>query len=128
VRRLDVTLFRTALCVAGAAITHFATAPLSAVPFAGAGDKVLHASAFLALAGLIDFSFPGAPFGRGKVFALLAYGLAIEVVQHFIPYRTFSLLDWMADAVGISVYVAVATPILKRTPWLQRRWEPQVSQ
>jgi VanZ family protein len=128
VRRLDVILFRTTLCVAAVAITHFATAPLTEVPFAGAGDKVLHASAFLTLAGLIDFSFPGTTFGRGKVFALLAYGLAIEIVQHFIPYRTFSLLDWIADAVGIALYVAVATPILKRTPWLQRRWEPQVSQ
>jgi VanZ family protein len=109
-------------------ITYFATAPIEAVPLAGLGDKVLHAGAFLTLAGLLDFSFPATPFGARKIASLLAYGMAIEVAQHFLPFRTFSLLDWSADAVGIALYIGAVTPVLKRMPWLQRRWAPQVSQ
>jgi VanZ family protein len=128
VHRIETTAFRISLILGAAVITHFATAPLDAVPFAGLGDKVLHAGAFLVLGGLLDFSFPETGFGTGKIALLLAYGMAIEVVQHFLPFRTFSLLDWLADAAGIVLYVAAATPILKRTPWFQRRWDPQVSQ
>jgi VanZ family protein len=128
VRRIAITACRFTLCVAVGSISYFATAPLEAVPFAGISDKVLHAGAFLTLAALVDFSFPTTAFGARKVAPLLAYGLAIEVVQHVLPFRTFSLLDWLADGAGVVFYVAVATPLLKRTPWIQRRWEPQVSQ
>ena len=127
-RPTETTLLRLLLVVTVVIIMHFATAPLEEVPFAGLGDKVLHIGAFLTLAALLDFAFPATPFGRGKVAALLAYGMMIEIVQHFVPFRTFSLLDWLADAVGIALYVAAATPVLKRTPWLQRRWAPQLSQ
>ena len=127
-RRTQTTLFRIALLIATVTIAHFATAPLEAVPFVGLGDKVLHVGAFLVLASMLDFSFPSTAFGAGKVAALLAYGIAIEIVQHYLPFRSFSLLDWLADAAGIALYVAAATPILKRIPWLQRRWEPQAFQ
>ena len=125
---IETTLFRVALFVATLVATRLATAPLEAVSFVGLGDKVLHAGAFLVLAGLLDFSFPATRFGGRKVAALLAYGIGIEVVQHFVPYRSFSLLDWLADAGGVVLYVVVATPILKHTAWLQRRWDPQVFQ
>lgn len=125
---IETTLFRVALFVATLVATRLATAPIEAVPFAGLGDKVLHAGAFLVLAGLLDFSFPATRFTAGKVATLLAYGMAIEVVQHFLPYRSFSLLDWLADAGGVALYAVVATPILKRTAWLQRRWDPHVFQ
>ncbi len=125
---IETTLFRVALFVATLVATRLATAPLEAVSFVELGDKVLHAGAFLVLAGLLDFSFPATRFGGRKVAALLAYGIGIEVVQHFVPYRSFSLLDWLADAGGVVLYVVVATPILKRTAWLQRRWDPQVFQ
>jgi VanZ family protein len=125
---IETTLFRVALFVATLVATRLATAPLEAVSFVRLGDKVLHAGAFLVLAGLLDFSFPATRFAGGKVATLLAYGMAIEIVQHFLPYRSFSLLDWLADAGGVVLYVVVATPILKRTAWLQRRWDPQVFQ
>lgn len=125
---IETTLFRIALFVAVTTIAYVATAPLEAVPFVGVGDKFLHAGAFLVLAGLLDFAFPATRFTGGKVATLLAYGMAIEVVQSFLPFRSFSLLDWLADAAGVVLYVVVATPILKRTAWLQRRWDPQVFQ
>lgn len=127
-RRCEKMFFRLTLSVAVAAITYLATAPLDAVPVLGVGDKVLHATAFLVLAVLVDYSFPAASFAVGKISLLLVYGIAIEITQHFLPFRSFSLLDWLADAVGVLLYVVVATPLLKRTPWLQRRWAPQASQ
>jgi VanZ family protein len=128
VRINQARLFRLALFLAVVVITRVATAPLEEIPILGLGDKVLHAGAFLVLAALLDFAFPATAFGARKIVALLAYGMTIEIVQHFLPFRTLSLLDWLADAGGVALYVAVATPILKRTPYLQRRWAPQVSQ
>ena len=32
---------------------------------------------------------------------VLAYGILIEIVQRFIPYRSFEYLDIFADSVGI---------------------------
>lgn len=126
--RTAITASRVVLVITTGVIMHFATAPLDAIPFASLGDKVLHAAAFLTLSALLDFSFPMTPFGPRKIAMLMAYGMAIEVVQHFLPFRTFSLLDWLADGAGIALYVAAATPVLKRIPWLQRRWEPHVFQ
>jgi len=127
-RHLTINIFRIGLLSATTVIFYFATAPIESVPFAGLGDKVLHASAFLTLAGLLDFSFPVTRFDARKIAVLLAYGMTIEIVQHFLPFRTFSLLDWFADAAGIALYVGAATPLLKRMPWLHRRWAPQASQ
>jgi VanZ family protein len=35
---------------------------------------------------------------------LLGYGLAIEIIQYILPYRSFSLLDLAADAFGLLAY------------------------
>ena len=36
-----------------------------------------------------------------KVAILLAYGIQIEIAQSFVPSRYFSLLDIVADGIGI---------------------------
>ncbi len=33
---------------------------------------------------------------------LLVYSIAIEIIQYFLPYRTFSLLDILANLAGLS--------------------------
>lgn len=121
-QQTEKIFFRISLAVAVAAISYLATAPLDAVPLLSLGDKVLHAAAFLLLAALLDYSFPASAFTGAKISTLLVYGIAIEITQHFLPFRSFSLLDWLADAGGVSLYVVAATPLLKRTPWLRRRW------
>ena len=90
-------------------------------------DKVNHALAFFVLGLLADFSFPERGFGPSKILALLAYGLLIEVIQHFLPYRTFSLYDLAADGVGLTLYWC-SVPAIKRLPWLRGRWEAQVKE
>jgi VanZ family protein len=87
-------------------------------------DKVHHAFAFYVLALLLDFAAPRREFGLRKFGALMAFGVAIECVQYFLPWREFSLLDMVADAVGLMLYVA-GIPLLKRVPVLRRRWQPE---
>ena len=105
--------FRGALFLAIVAITWLATTPLQ-VPIAeDIHDKVSHIAAFLVLALLLDLSFPARRFGWAKAVTLLGYGVLIEVVQYFLPYRSFSLLDIVADGAGIAIY-AILRPALHR--------------
>ncbi len=63
-------------------------------------DKAKHFAAFLVLAFLATRAFPRAnPYFR--FCGLLAYGLLIEIVQYFLPYRDASGLDLLADALGL---------------------------
>jgi len=111
----QITAFRLLLLAAVAIISFLAFTPLQVPVTEDLNDKVSHVLAFLALALLLDVSFPTKPFGIAKVAVLLGYGLFIEVVQYFLPYRTFSFLDWMADGVGLAAYLLVL-PALRRLP------------
>ena len=84
-------------------------------------DKVNHILAFYVLGFLADFSFPGKRFGLSKVLTILGYGLLIEVIQYFLPYRSFSLYDLAADTAGLAIYW-LSLPALKHLPLLRRRW------
>lgn len=79
-------------------------------------DKIGHLLVFLLLAALADHAYANTTFNLTKSLWLLSYGLTIEVLQHFIPEREFSLLDLLADAVGIGLYAITAIHLLKRTP------------
>lgn len=108
--------FRMTFVLAVAGISYLAFTP---VPYPGGieiiSDKVLHAAAFFTLALLLDFSFPNTPFNREKVAALLAYGVGIEIVQYFLPWREASLFDILADGIGMLIY-GMAAPLLARFP------------
>jgi len=77
------------------------------------GDKILHFLAFGTLALLVDYAFPRNRFGAAKIISLILYGLAIEVVQSYLPYRSASAADLLADLFGIGTY-ACFIPLLKR--------------
>jgi VanZ family protein len=112
-------LFRVTLGTAVVAITRLATIPIDFEPAFDVNDKVAHTAAFFVLAFLVDFSYPRSRFGATKVTALLAYGMLIEAIQYFLPTRSFSLLDWVADAAGVGAY-ALCLPLLERLPWPSR--------
>ena len=97
---------RLALAVAVAAISWLATTQRTLPELAGFSDKLNHVIAFVALGLLVDRSFPRAGFGLAKVSSLLAYGVGIEAVQSFLPWREASLPDILADAAGIAIYAA----------------------
>ena len=105
------------------AITHLAFTPQQYPVLKDISDKANHIFAFYVLALLVDFSFPKKKnrLGFSKVIALLSYGLLIEVIQNFLPNRTSSLLDVLADGVGIASY-RFSLPVLRRVPLFRRRW------
>jgi VanZ family protein len=122
-RRHTTTIgFRLALIAAVITVLHLATTPLHYPMVEDVNDKASHVLAFFGLALLLDFSFPDSGLGRRKILALLAFGLLIEVIQYYLPYRTFSLLDWAADGAGIALYW-LSLPALRRVPVLRRRWK-----
>lgn len=102
-------------------VTYLAFGHIEETPVARVNDKLGHSTAFLSLAFLLDFASPRADWGVRKLLPLLAYGLFIEVVQYFLPYRTASLLDLAADGLGLLLY-SPTLPLLKRIPGLALRW------
>ena len=78
--------------------------PASAIPFFAAlgflNDKIVHALIFLFL------SFVGLKchFNISKIFLLtmiFSFGLSIEVIHYYHPYRFFEIADLIANLIGI---------------------------
>ena len=65
-------------------------------------DKVNHVIAFVELTLLARLGWPGRTVFHYLV-PLLAYGLALELVQSQLDHRDFSWADLLADAVGIAL-------------------------
>lgn len=109
-----VSLFRVALVSCLIVVTALTVMPLHEFPpTENINDKLGHLLAFLALALVADYSFPDKDFLIPKALPLLAYGIGIEIVQYFIPYRSFSVLDMVADAAGLAVYIIII-PVINR--------------
>lgn len=68
-------------------------------------DKVKHFAAFFVMAGLYAHSFKTGPFAM--FFYLFLFGVLIEGVQYFLPYRSADVYDLVADAAGIVGYLAL---------------------
>ena len=79
-------------------------------------DKILHSLTFLILAIISDHAFATTVFNWKKALWLMFYGVAIEVLQHYIPGREFSLLDMLADASGLLIYFILTKTIIQRIP------------
>ena len=81
-------------------------------------DKLSHSIAFAALALCAALGWPDKNFVQFVLVPLLTFGVLIEVLQYFIPGREFSLLDMLADAIGILIVwigVAIAQKVLATT-------------
>ncbi len=106
-------LFQLFLVLALVLTLYFTTTPVEHTLSRGLNDKFSHLMAFLLLSLLSDLSFPEKSFSSLIFYSLASYGLLIECIQYFLPYRTFSLLDFSADLMGILVY-ALTLPYLNR--------------
>jgi VanZ family protein len=109
-----IFIFRISLAAALTGILILATTPLSYPVVSGINDKLNHIFAFFILSLLADFSFPDRNFFRTVSLPLMGYGIAIEAIQHFLPYRTFALFDIAADALGIVLYW-ISLPFLQKS-------------
>jgi len=113
--------FRVLLCITLAIVTYLATTTLEFTVVSSIYDKINHFVSFFVLALLLDFSFPNFNFNRFKIILLITYGFSLEMIQHFLPHRMFSLLDVVADIVGLAGY-GLLIPLIKNIPILDRRW------
>jgi VanZ family protein len=70
-------------------------------------DTFLHFCAFAILMLLLCYAFSKVKLSRFIVLLsagiALLFGLSIEIIQIFIPYRMFSLKDILIDAAGIGL-------------------------
>ncbi len=93
------TLFFVSLAV----ITWLALTPHSPRLLAeDVNDKLQHVTAFGWLMFIAHCSLPSLRL-RIAGLALLGYGVLIEIAQHFIPTRSASLSDIVADLAGITI-------------------------
>ena len=82
-----------------AIITWLSLAPIDQLPQFNIWDKASHGIAFFALGFTLHLAYQRCSLPA--LFALLmAYGLATETAQGLLPFRQFSLLDLVADAIG----------------------------
>nr|MDA3898731.1 VanZ family protein [Desulfobacteraceae bacterium] len=109
-----IFVFRISLTAAVTGILILATTPLEYPVVSGINDKLNHIFAFFVLSLLADFSFPGKKFFSSIFLPLMVYGVAIETIQYFLPYRMFSLFDVAADALGIVLYW-ISLPLMKKS-------------
>jgi VanZ family protein len=87
------------------------------------GDKVLHVIEYAVLAALSYRAFlraAGSYAARyAVVFAAAAaslYGATDEVHQAFVPFRTATSLDWVADTAGAIAGALTAQHVIERRP------------
>jgi VanZ family protein len=72
-------------------------------------DKINHFMAFFTLSLLLNRA-SSRPMARIRnVIALLSFGIFIEYVQSFLPYRDASMLDVLADLCGILLFQSALT-------------------
>jgi VanZ family protein len=83
-------------------------------------DKSNHALAFFLLLALLDLGYPTASMSRRKIPGLLLYGVFLELLQSFYPDRFASLLDVLADAVGLVCYLVIRPILIRRFPWFYK--------
>lgn len=95
-------MWRTALALSVLAILFLATTSLDVPAVASVNDKVNHMVAFVELTLLLRLGWPDLR-AHLVVMPLLAFGVAIELIQSQLPYRDFSLADIAADCVGIGL-------------------------
>ena len=73
-------------------------------------DKLAHGLGFFILALVFEGAFPKVSW-LWKGFILIGYGLGIEIVQLYLSYRHFSWFDWLADIVGVLLFIPLVKPM-----------------
>ena len=89
-----------------------ATKKLDFPPDVNVNDKLIHIIVFFGFAVLVDLSSSRKPFWLWKGLPLLGYGVGIEVMQYFTPFRSFSIMDMVADFAGILIYFCLKASVL----------------
>ncbi len=115
---MTVTISRWLFYLALIAITILALVPQQQAVVTTGWDKSNHVLAFWVLLLLMDNAYPPLNLWVRKVLPLLAYGLLIECLQGFSPGRHFSLMDVVADFVGLIAYILLRPFLLDKIPFI----------
>ena len=91
---------RVLLVISFAVITFLATQEIISDFQSSINDKAIHLACFFYLT-TISWLAKILDKDSWVYVIVLAYGILIEVVQMYIPYRSFELLDILADFTGI---------------------------
>lgn len=114
-RAVRVVLWLTLLVVFILATTPAANHPPTLFDW----DKLNHGIAFLVLSFLLSYSYPEKTLPWRDFGLLMGYGVLIEIAQYFVPGRSSSLNDLMADASGMFIFYLLLPP-LSRLPILRQ--------
>ncbi len=102
-------------------MSHQSRPPGSQIDFEGA-DKMAHFIVYGILAALVSVGLHRAPKGNSALVRLYApilfatlYGISDEIHQYFVPGRTFSILDMVADGIGAITAQSLCLYFFKRT-------------
>lgn len=123
-RRLNA-LSRLVFLAALIVISYLAMTPKTYPLLETINDKIKHLLAFFILSWLCDISFPKSPFSFAKICFLLGYGLFLELWQHFLPFRVFSLYDLLVDSLGIFLYM-ILKPFIVKCPLFKWQWNARL--
>jgi len=102
--RFQHHLFRAGLYAALVIVLYLSTSKIEGPLPGDLSDKFYHGLCFFVLGLLCDYAYPDTGFSAIKYTPLFLYGIGIEIIQYFIPYRSFSLADMLADALGLLAY------------------------
>lgn len=102
------TLFYAALIVG----CYLAFSPVEDSFQAHLNDKLLHFAGFWAMSLCAQLAHPRTHF-LILATGLIAFGFAIELIQAYLPYRSFSWWDLAADALGVASYFLVCGRFLR---------------
>jgi VanZ family protein len=73
-------------------------------------DKIVHFAIFAVLGFLISYEKKSANWTNLAICA--GYGLLIEIIQIFLPWRSFELADLLADTIGALAGIQVVRMLI----------------
>lgn len=77
-------------------------------------DKLVHLCEYFLFAWLLARAFRAGPRAFRNAWSMaVGYGIAIELVQAMIPWRSAELLDAIANAIGAALGIYVAKMMVK---------------
>ena len=81
-------------------------------------DKALHVMMYVVPASLFGGAYLNRPVAR-TILGLLVFSSFIEAIQYWLPWRSGEWLDLLANLVGISIGIAIASRARRFMRWLE---------
>lgn len=85
-------------------------------------DKYEHSFAYFTLSFWLCQIYPSARSRALVIIALVGLGVGLEYVQGWTGYRTFDVMDMLADSVGVLLgWLLVLTPLGRMLAYIENR-------